>query len=336
VRLKTRSLLLLSGLGLGLLLLILWAGQFSAAPPWPVLLADAIAVVGLLVGPWLVLAGRQLLRARDRDPAASTVFSRALVAAAIIAGMGLAASVLLGAFTTTEPPLIAAGVAMISILAAGVVALLGGVLFPWLFVLTRTLTRERAARARAEERAEMSAHLHDSVLQALTLIQKQADDPRTVRHLARVTERGLRDWLFSGAAKPTTMDFTSAVRAAAQEVEDRFDVEVELVTVGTCPLDPRSRALLGAVGEALTNSARHAGVRRISLFTEIGDAELLAVVRDRGRGFTPDVPAAPDRHGIADSILGRVRQQGGTATVRSTVGEGTEVELRIPVSAWHD
>jgi len=336
VRLTTRSLLLMSGLGLGLLFLILWAGQFSAAPPWPVLLADAIAVVGLLVGPWLVLAGRQLLRAHDRDPAATAVFSRALVVAAVIAVVGLTASLLIWAFASIQEPVVALGVAMISIMAATAVALLGGVLFPWLFVLTRTLTRERAARARAEERAEMSAHLHDSVLQALTLIQKQADDPRTVRHLARVTERGLRDWLFDGATKPTTMDFTSAVRAAAQEIEDRFDIEVELVTVGTCPLDPRSRAMLGAVGEALTNSAKHAGVRRISLFTEIGENEMLAVVRDRGQGFAADAPATSDRHGISDSIVGRVRQQGGTASVRSAVGEGTEVELRIPLSAWHD
>ena len=336
MRLTTRSLLLMSGLGLGLLLLILWAGQFSEAPPWPVLLADGIAVIGLLVGPWLVLAGRQLVRARDRDPLAAAVFSRALIIAAIIAGAGLATSLAIGALTAGEQPYIALGVAMISIMAATAVALLGGILFPWLFVLTRTLTRERAARARAEERAEMSAHLHDSVLQALTLIQKQADDPRTVRHLARVTERGLRDWLFDGAAKPTTMDFTSAVRAAAQEIEDRFDVEVELVTVGTCPLDPRSRAMLGAVGEALTNSAKHAGVRRISLFTEIGENEMLAVVRDRGQGFAADAPATSDRHGISDSIVGRVRQQGGTASVRSAVGEGTEVELRIPLSAWHD
>jgi signal transduction histidine kinase len=181
----------------------------------------------------------------------------------------------------------------------------------------------------------VAAHLHDSVLQALTLIQKQADDARAVRHLARTTERELRTWLY-GAAKASDMDFTSAVVATAEEIEDRFDVTVEVVTVGTGPLDARAQAMLGAVREALTNAAKHAQVRDIELFTEVTDGELLAVVHDRGRGFDPSAHNPADRRGLSDSIDARMRQHGGVALVRSAVGAGTEVELRIPLSEWHD
>ena len=107
---------------------------------------------------------------------------------------------------------------------------------------------------------------------------------------------------------------------------------VELITVGTCPLDGRSRAVVGAVREAMTNAAKHAEVRRVSVYAEVAEAEVFALIRDRGRGFDPATSGAPDRRGIADSIEGRVQQQGGLAAVRSTPGEGTEVELRMPIA----
>jgi len=115
-------------------------------------------------------------------------------------------------------------------------------------------------------------------------------------------------------------------------VEDRFDVAVELVAVGTCPLDGPPRAVVGAVREALTNAAKHAQVRRVSVFTEVSGAEVFALVRDRGRGFDPAARPGGDRRGIADSIEARMAGQGGSAVVRSAVGTGTEVELRMPLS----
>ena len=333
MRLSTRALLALAAVGLGLVGWLVWAWGHTESPPWPVLVADVVAVVGLAVGPWLVLSGRQLLQARGDQPMAGGVFSRVVVATAVIAAAGLLAAALI--VTADRRPETAAIVALVSIAGATVVALVGGVVFPWLFVLTRTVARERAARARAEERAEMAAHLHDSVLQALNLIQKQADDSRTVRRLARTTERELRTWLYGGTP-PSDVDFADAIRATAADIEDRFDVTIELVAVGTCPLDVRTRAMVGAVREALTNAAKHADVREISLFTEVAESEMLAVVHDRGRGFDPTVHIGPGRRGIAASIEGRIRQQGGTAVIRTAVGRGTEIELHLPRSAWHD
>jgi signal transduction histidine kinase len=235
---------------------------------------------------------------------------------------------------------------MFSVAAATLVALVGAVLLPWMYLLTRTVVRERAARVRAEGRAEMAAHLHDTVLQALTLIQKQTADPAVVR-LARGTERELRAWLY-GAPPAGDDDFAAALVAVAQEVEDRFGITIELGTVGTAPLSRPLLAVLGAAREALTNAGKHAGVRRVSAYAEVTDTEAYALVRDRGRGFDPASPngvdasagpgAAPPpasasagRRGIRDSIEERMRRPGGTATVRSAPGQGTEVELRMPL-----
>jgi signal transduction histidine kinase len=117
----------------------------------------------------------------------------------------------------------------------------------------------------------------------------------------------------------------------AVEVEDAFGVSVELVTVGSCPLDQRTRAVTGATREALVNAAKHAGVAHVSVFAEVAEGELLVAVRDRGRGFEPATGVGPACRGIADSIVGRMRGQGGTAAIRSAVGQGTEVELRLPL-----
>jgi signal transduction histidine kinase len=223
-------------------------------------------------------------------------------------------------------------IALLSIFFAGILALLGLVVGPWLFLLARTLTRERAARARAEERADMAGHLHDSVLQTLTLIQRQAGEPAEVMRLARGGERELRSWLYVGVPGRED-DFVGALTQVVAATEDRFGMAVELVTVGTCELDERSRALVGAASEALTNAAKHAGVTRVSVFAEVCDGEAMVTVRDRGCGFDPTVAAGPTRRGLTDSVIGRMRQHGGTATIRSAIGAGTVVELRMALGA---
>jgi signal transduction histidine kinase len=329
VYLKTRWLLLLAALGLVLVGWWFWAAEHTEPPPLPVLIADLIAVAGLAIGPWLILIGRQLVRSQHGEPMAVTVFSRVIVVAAVIGVGGPLAAVIAAAFFSPEQPdLIVMALSVFSIGAATAIALVGGIILPWLFLLTRTLAKERSRRVRAEERAEIAAHLHDSGLQALTLIQKQADDSGAVRRLARGTERELRAWLY-GALPAAEGDFAEAVRAAAEEVEDRFDVTVELVTVGTCTMDERAKAAIGAIREALTNAAKHAQVRRLSVFAEVAGDELFALVRDRGRGFDPAAGTLGDHRGIADSIEARMYRHGGTAAVRSSVGEGTEVELHM-------
>jgi signal transduction histidine kinase len=324
MRMRTRWLVLMGLLGAVLVGWLAWAFEHTEPPIWPVLVADVVAVVGLAVGPWLVLTARRL----SPEPAARGALGRVVLHAAVIGGVGIALSVVFMVIFRDEPHLSTA-VAGFGILLAGLFALFGGVLLPWVYVLARTVTQERAARVRAEERAGMAAHLHDTVLQALTLIQKRTDEPGVLR-LTRSTERELRGWLY-GEPHAAADDFAGTVKAAVAEIEDRYAVTVELITVGTRPLDEPGHAVVGALREAVTNAARHAGVRRVSVFAEAGAAEMAVLVRDRGGGF--EVSARGGGRGIADSIEARMRQYGGSATVRSTVGEGTEVELRMPVAA---
>lgn len=173
----------------------------------------------------------------------------------------------------------------------------------------------------------MAAHLHDSVLQTLALIQR-TDDPRRMVTLARAQERELRRWLFESVPTAAAETVASALRAAAERVEADHDVPVEVVTVGDAELDERLRALAAAAGEAITNAAAHSGAGRVSVFCEVTDEGVEVYVVDQGKGFDP-AAVAPDRRGIRDSIKGRVERHGGTARVDSRVGEGTEVALRM-------
>ena len=210
---------------------------------------------------------------------------------------------------------------------AGIVLLLG----PWWLRIARDLVLERQARVRAEERADIAARVHDSVLQTLALIQRRADDPQKVVQLARLQERELRSWLFEGRAPDETdagATFAAGVRQIQQDVESRYGVPVEAVIVGECELDENLGALLAAAREATVNAAKWSGASVISLFAEVEPHEVSLVVRDRGKGFDPEaVPA--DRKGLAESIRGRMARRGGTATVTSAPGEGTKVTLKM-------
>lgn len=215
---------------------------------------------------------------------------------------------------------------------------------PWWLKLVRDLGEERRERIVEAERAEIAAHLHDSVLQTLALIQRQSDQPREVLRLARGQERELRHWLYgpagygrSGSVEPGVEGgLAAAITAAAAEVEDTYAIDVRPVVVGDRPMDDDLRALVLATREAMVNAAKHAGVDEISVYVEAEndpeDGAVHVFVRDRGSGFDPD--AVPeDRHGLADSVHARVTRHGGTASLRSAPGEGTEVHLRMPVPA---
>jgi signal transduction histidine kinase/phage shock protein PspC (stress-responsive transcriptional regulator) len=202
---------------------------------------------------------------------------------------------------------------------------------PWLWRIWQDLAAERRELIRAEERADVAAHVHDSVLHTLALIQRHVDDPREVTRLARGQERELRSWLYKPVGSPDER-FAAALEAAAAQVEDEFAVSVETVVVADCPVDERLTALVQATREALVNAARHAGVAEVSLYAEVEPEEVTVFVRDRGKGFEPAAVAA-DRHGVAGSIVGRMERHGGNADVRSAPGEGTEVRLtmrRVP------
>jgi signal transduction histidine kinase len=208
-----------------------------------------------------------------------------------------------------------------------VVVALALILAPFLWRLGRNLAAERAERIRSQERAELAAHLHDSVLQTLTLMQKHADDPREVATLARRQERELRSWLSGAPDRAPGDSFTAALEAAAQEVEDAHNVAIEVVAVGDASLDDSSAAVVAAAREALTNAAKFAADGGpITLYAEAADDRVQVFVHDRGEGF--DTAAVPDdRRGLRESIVGRMERHGGRAVVTSAPGEGTEVEL---------
>jgi len=188
------------------------------------------------------------------------------------------------------------------------------------------LEEERAARMRAHDRAEIAAHLHDSVLQTLALLQHTPDDPHKVASLARRQERELRDYL-DQIASPHSPSLRARLRHAAGEVEDLFEVRIDTVVVGDCTADEPLECLVQATREAMVNAAKHSGAGTVSLFAEISDGSVTVSVRDRGCGCDPGLVAAG--RGLAQSVVGRMDRCGGTAVIRSTPGEGTEVELHL-------
>lgn len=200
------------------------------------------------------------------------------------------------------------------------------VLGPWAWRLALERDAERTGRIRQQERAEMAARVHDSVLQTLALVQREAGDPRRVATLARRQERELRAWLYPDPAR-TGAGLGSALDAAATEVEELHGVPVEIVRTGDVPLDDRVEALALAAREAMANAAKHSGADEVSAFVDVGEDEIAVYVRDRGAGFDPEAVAAGS-HGIAESIRGRMARAGGTVTISSS-GDGTEVELRL-------
>jgi signal transduction histidine kinase len=219
-----------------------------------------------------------------------------------------------------------AGRTVLAALALLVGALL--IALPYAMRVFRDLSAERAERVRSQERAEVAAMMHDSVLHTLTLIQRGSTDAPLVSRLARAQERELRAWLY-GDRTAAVDQLLAAVRAAAAEVEDRHGAAIEVVAVGDARLDEPLRALVAAIREALINAAKYAPDQPISVFVEVGAETVEAFVRDRGPGF--DLGAVPaDRMGIRESIVGRMERVGGRATIRTAPGEGTEVRLAIP------
>ncbi|HVS68155.1 MAG TPA: PspC domain-containing protein [Mycobacteriales bacterium] len=212
-----------------------------------------------------------------------------------------------------------------------VVATLGIVIVigPWLLRYWREATEERTARIREHERVELAGRIHDSMLQTLTLIQRRADDPDEVRRLVRHSERELRGWLYRPAQPATSL--RTMVTTACAEVEDEYDVTIDVVVVGDHPATPDVEPIVQAMREAAVNAAKHSGVREISVYVEVGATELSLFVRDRGKGFkVADIPA--DRFGVRESLVARMERHGGQATIRSSKRTGTEVRLTLPLN----
>lgn len=324
VRLIFALLALAGGAGI-LLYLALWA-YGARSSPW---LAGALGVVAVslvlrsiglsdrvVLGIALVAAGLAVVWWRGGlrlDHASPSVVGATLVAAGavlVLSHGGVHASVL-------TPGAI-----------GGSLLLVGG---PWLWRLALERDAERAARIRSEERADLAARVHDSVLQTLALIQRHAGDPRRTAAYARRQERELRSWLY-GDREVGEESLLTLLAAAAADVEELHGVRVELASSGDCPADERVRALALAAREAMTNAAKHSGAEEVAVYAETTAERVSVFVRDRGAGF--DVSGVPaGRRGIGDSIVARMERAGGAATVTSAPGEGTEVELVLPGSS---
>lgn len=243
----------------------------------------------------------------------------------VLAGLGMMIAGLAFVLTSLDA-LESAGALIVAVM----LTLLGFLIVggPWLWSLVQDLGTERRARIRSEERAEMAAHLHDSVLQSLALIQR-TDDPKRMVTLARAQERDLRAWLFDPDASDEET-LRGALGAAAARVEEAHDVPVSVVVVGEYELPPdKQRALVGAATEAMMNAALHSGAEKVSVFAEASGDRVEVFVTDQGTGFDPD-RVSEDRRGIAESVRGRMTRNGGTAAIDSVDGVGTEVHLTMP------
>jgi len=349
VRLVAAALVVLGG-GVGVIvygaLILLLPREPGPVTPWPersrtalgLLILLVCAMVGLAVNslfvplrillPAALLAGgvalvwRQVISGREAgERPALRELARVVVGVALLAGGAVVFLLDSGNLAELSSALVAAAV-----VATGLGLLVG----PRLVRARAEADAERRERIRTEERAHVAAQLHDSVLQTLALIQR-VDDPRRAQSLARRQERELRGWLYGGeqVGGPDSATLATALRAAADDVEEHYGVAVDLVQPSDGPLDEELAALAAAAREAMTNAGRHAGVAEISVLARVGEDEASVFVRDRGAGFDPDAVAA-DRRGVRESIVGRMERAGGRATVVSAPGEGTEVELVLP------
>ena len=246
--------------------------------------------------------------------------------AQVAIGVGLVVAGVAVFFVTT--PSVASpttGILATAAIAVGLVMVFG----PWWWRLTHDLGMERQERIRSQERAEVAAHIHDSVLQTLTLIQRNAGDAKKVSTLARAQERELRNWLYGTPELDPGESLTATLERVRDEIEYLHGVAVETVEVGNCPVDERLVALVLSTREAMANAAVHSGASSVSVYLEVEPHQVTVFVRDRGKGFDLEqVPAS--RRGIADSILGRMDRAGGKAVINSEPGMGTEVELVMP------
>jgi signal transduction histidine kinase/phage shock protein PspC (stress-responsive transcriptional regulator) len=253
-----------------------------------------------------VLAGRS---ARVRLVAGASLIALGILLLGV--RRGIAGSIQFGA--------IAAALSIV-----GITVLVG----PWLARAAQEVAEERRQRIRADERAAMAAHLHDSVLQTLALVQRNAHDPKRTVTLARQQERELRQWLYGRTEAPAAT-LATAVEEMATEVEGLYDVRIDAVCVGDAADEPTVRELVAALREACVNAAKHSGAPDVAVFVEVAGGRIEGFVRDRGVGFDP-AAVDGDRRGIAESIERRIERIGGTSSIRTGPSGGTEVHVEVP------
>jgi signal transduction histidine kinase len=318
VRLVFALLALAGGAGI-LLYLALWVWTSGHHPVYGVLIlaVAAMALLGafgvsptVLLGAGLLIAGVVLLARRGATlrPGGNSLFIPGIA-------LAIAGAVVMLDHLGSSHAFLAPGAL------AGAFALVVG---PWVW----QLTAERGERIRLAERTEIAARIHDSVLQTLALVQRDADDPTRVRSLARRQERELRRWLY-GSGYGSAGTFADSLAEAVADIEEAHAVRIELASAGDAPLDDPLAQVVLAAREAMANAAKHAHAEEIAVYAEVEADHVSVFVRDRGVGFDR-ATVADDRRGIAESIEARMQRAGGSATITSSPGAGTEVELTMP------
>ena len=309
-------------LGVGLL----WIFQTSAWALDPLLFTAGVLAAGGLALIWWQAdqaSTREVRRSGLRRWLAPLVAHRSTIAAIALGLLALGAAI--GLVVIRQQNLGEVGRLLLVLgLAVAGIGLAG---LPWVLRVRHALAQARDDKLLADAHADMAAHLHDSVLQTLALIQRQAQDPRAVVRLARRQERDLRQWLYGETTDESS--FTRALAVVAEDVEADHGIDIDLVTVGDCEVTGEVTAVVRAAREAMVNAARHSGVARVDVYAEVDSEQLSVYIRDRGAGF--DLAGVEtDRMGVRGSIIERVKRAGGRAIIRSSPGDGTEVRLELP------
>lgn len=323
------QLVALCAIALGLLLLL---ARTRWGLPTRILVPALIASTGLaLIWAQADVTDRERLTSSTWLTGLGAGRSRWLNLARLVGGLGLVVTgLVVFSLAGTRPAALGDTLVVLLVVVVGAALVVG----PLLWRLARQVDAERRQRLLTQQQADVAAHLHDSVLQTLALIQRKADDPRAVVALARAQERDLRGWLYSGAeaAAPTV---AAALEKAAADVEGAHGVPVEVVVVGDASLDGDRAGLVRAAREAMVNAARHSQAPVVDVYAECTDVGIEIFVRDRGVGFDPGaVPA--DRMGLRGSVVGRVERRGGTVVIRSAPGQGTEIALSMTAPSVRD
>lgn len=304
---------------------VVWAAQsFGMGVPFSMFWPLAFAGVGLTL----------IWKQADADPAPAKDTNKWLAPLISTHGWtGITRMVVGGGMVLTAASAVVAssvGLAQLPALLLFSGVMVGGIgliAAPWVHRWRTEMQRARDEKLLTDARADMAAHLHDSVLQTLALIQRQSDDPKAVAGLARRQERELRGWLYDDLGPDETV-LSAALKRAGLEIEDERGVPIEVVCVGDAEMTADLSALVSAAREAIMNAAKHSGADKIDVFGEVEDGHVEVYVRDRGKGFTLD-EVADDRQGVRASIIGRVERHGGRAKITSAPGEGTNITLEM-------
>jgi signal transduction histidine kinase/phage shock protein PspC (stress-responsive transcriptional regulator) len=300
------------------------------------IIASSLPAGGLVVPTTLACLGGALIWRQASEPERGRLWLRSreslfadrtdrLGRARLAAGGALVVSGAAVVLAKADFSAIRDGVLAMIVTVVGIALITG----PWWMRLVAQLSDERNERIRSQERADIAAHLHDSVLQTLALIQRNAESPREVARLARGQERELRGLLYG--TRSATGQLADELRRAAGEVEDDYAVSVEVVVVGDIALTDNLAALVSAARESLVNAAKHSKTTTVSLYAEVEADSVHAFVKDRGVGFDLD-DVAEDRQGVRGSIVARVERHGGTVDIVSRPGQGTEIRIGMPIS----